>query len=76
MWNREGLTAKLGSTSLSGEIGDRWYIDGMKLKKTNRSKGHFPSRNCFVIMTEHKTSFGFCGWYETKKDSSMNLPLI
>ena len=47
-------------------IGYIWYIDGMTLKITEASKGPFPSRNCFVAMTEGKTDHGFSGWFTSK----------
>ena len=52
--------------SKSKNIGDRWYIDGMKLKKTEKSQGPFPSKSCTVMMKEHKTSYGFCCWFTSK----------
>lgn len=56
-------------------IGECWYIDSMKLKKTNHSKGQFPGNDCLVLLTEHKTSHSICGWFMTKDRFILdNLP--
>ena len=46
--------------SNSSEIGECWYIYGIQLKKMQQSKGQFPTNNCFVMLIEHKTSYGIC----------------
>ena len=49
-------------------IGDKWYMDGMSIRKPQGWKGMFPGRNNFYGLIEHKTGFGICGWYTTKID--------
>ena len=47
-------------------IGQVFYVDGMKLKKTNKCTGPFTSKNCLVMLTEDYSGLGIIGWYSTK----------
>jgi hypothetical protein len=56
-------------------IGELWYIDGMSIKQTKKTKGPFPSNNKAVMFIEHKTGTGFLGWFNTK-DAFINDYII
>tara|TARA_B100000780_G_scaffold239015_1_gene180618 strand:- start:385 stop:4227 length:3843 start_codon:yes stop_codon:yes gene_type:complete len=47
-------------------IGDKWYMDGMSIRKPIGWTGMFPTNNNFFGLIEHKTGFGISGWYGSK----------
>ncbi|VEU33926.1 unnamed protein product [Pseudo-nitzschia multistriata] len=57
-----------GETREPKQIGELYYIDGMKLKRPKRPEArvYFPANNCLVMAVEHKTGASFTGWYDKK----------